>query len=121
MRLLLDEMYSASVAEQLRIRGHDVVSIHDQGFRWLEGAPDKEVFAAAQVEGRAVVTENVADFRHLEATALGRGDQYAGLVFTTNRRFPRGDPGTVGLLVRALDALLEQPPRPSSTVFLRAV
>jgi len=43
VKLLLDEMYSATVAEQLRGRGHDVVSIHDAEFRSLEGAPDEEV------------------------------------------------------------------------------
>jgi len=49
MRLLLDEMYPPVVAEQLRARGHDVVSVHDPEYRWLEGAPDEEVFAAAGV------------------------------------------------------------------------
>jgi hypothetical protein len=118
LKLLLDEMYASAVAEQLRRRGHDVASVHDPGYRRLEGAPDEEVFAAAIAEGRALVTENVADFRRLEAQALARGERHAGLVFTTNRRFPRGDPATIGSLFRALDALIE-PPLPGATLFLR--
>ncbi len=89
MKLLLDEMYSATVAEQLRARRHDVVSIHDAEFRSLEGAPDEEVFAAAIAEERAIVTENVPDFRRLEADALASDAPTPRLIFTTNRQFPR--------------------------------
>ena len=63
MRLLLDEMYPATLAEQLRARGHDVVSVHDADYHHLEGVPDAEVFAAAIADDRALLTENVADFR----------------------------------------------------------
>ena len=62
MRLLLDELFPAAVAQQLRTRGHDVVSIHDPVYRRLEGAPDAEVFATAVAEERVVVTENVPRF-----------------------------------------------------------
>lgn len=113
-------MYPASVAEQLRSRGYDVVSVHDPDHRELEGAPDEDVFAAAVAEGRALVTENVPDFRLLEAEALARGESTPGLVFTTNRQFPRGDPGTIGRLVRALAALLARPPAAPSATFLKA-
>ena len=106
MRLLLDEMYPPVVAEQLRARGHDVVSVHDAGYRRLEGAPDEEVHTAALDEGRVLVTENVADFRRIEADALGRGEAHAGFVFTANRQFRRGEPATTGRLVTALDDLL---------------
>jgi predicted nuclease of predicted toxin-antitoxin system len=118
VKLLLDEMYPASVAEQLRSRGCDVVSVHDPEYRWLEGAPDDEVFAFAVKEGRALVTENVPDFRLLEADALARGERTPGLVFTTNRQFPRGDPGTIGRLVRALAALVVEAPAVATATFL---
>lgn len=120
MRLVLDEMYSAAVGEQLRGRGHDVVSIHDPEYRRLEGAPDEEVFATAVAEERAVVTENVPDFRRLEAEALARGRPAPTPIFTTNRQFPRGDPATLGRLGLALDALLRAPPALLTTVFLNA-
>jgi len=119
VKLLLDEMYAAVVAEQLRARGHDVVSIHDPDYRRLEGALDAEVFAAALAENRAVVTENVPDFHRLEAEALARGEQHAGLIFTTNRQFPRGDPATIGRLVLALEKLVRERPTLPTAVFLK--
>lgn len=100
MKLLLDEMWPGSVAEQLRQRGHDVVAVVERPD--LRGQPDDVVFATAQVEGRAVVTENVSDFLRLAAGA----SHHAGLVLTSNRRFPRGDARTIGRLVAALEALL---------------
>jgi hypothetical protein len=119
MKLLLDEMYAGAVAEQLRIRGHDAVSVHDPEYRRLEGAPDADVLAAGLAEGRAVVTENVADFRRLEADALARGESTAHLIFTTDRQFPRGDPPTVGRMVVALEALLSAPRTAPVATFLK--
>jgi hypothetical protein len=119
VRLLLDEMYPAVLAEQLRDRGHDVVSIHESDYQRLEGASDADVCAAALGDGRAVLTENVPDFRRLEAHALARGEPHPVVIFTTNRRFPRGDPATIGRLVVALDALLKETPAKVTSVFLR--
>lgn len=119
MKLLLDEMYPPVVAEQLRAGGHDVVSVHDPEYRRLEGAPDEEIFAAALAESRALVTENVPDFRRLEADALARGEAHAVLVFTSNRRFPRGEPGTTGHLVDALHTLMTERSALRASVFLR--
>lgn len=112
-------MYPATVAEQLRDRGHDVVSIHDPDYRRLEGAPDEEVFAIAVAEGRALVTENVPDYRRLEADALARGEHTPRLIFTTNRQFPRGAPAALGWLVLALDALLAERPALPTAIFLK--
>jgi hypothetical protein len=112
-------MYPAALAGQLRDRGHDVVSIHEPDFQSLEGASDTEVCAAALADGRAILTENVPDFRRLEADALGRGEPYPAVIFTTNRQFPRGDPATIGRLVVALDVLLRREPAMVTAVFLR--
>lgn len=120
MRLLLDEMYPATLAEQLRARGHDAVSVHDLDFRHLEGAPDAEVFAAAIRHDRAILNENVADFRWLETDALARDAPSPRLIFTTNRKFPRGMAGTLGRLVVALDAALGEPREGSASFFLEA-
>jgi predicted nuclease of predicted toxin-antitoxin system len=119
LKLLLDEMYSATIAEQLRSRGYDVVSIHDPDQRILEGAPDEEVFAAAVTQGRTVVTENVPDFRRLEATALADGAPCPGLIYTTNRQFPRGNPATAGRMVLALAELLADPATAPRVLFLK--
>jgi len=106
VRLLLDEMYSGVIASQLRDRGRDVVSIHDPEYRGLEGASDAEVVVAALAERRAIVTENVPDYRRLEAAALARGEPFPPVIYTTNRQFPRGAEPKIGRLVEALDSLL---------------
>lgn len=98
MKLLIDEMYSPEVAGQLRRRGHDVYSVHDVEFQSLEGAVDEEIFAAAQLTQRVIVTDNLVDFRPIEAAALAGGERSKGFVFTTNRQFPRGSPATLGRL-----------------------
>lgn len=119
MKLLLDEMYAPVVAEQLRASGHDVVSVHDPQYRRLEGAPDEEIFAAALVEQLGLVTENVPDSRRLEADALARDEAAPILVFTSNRRFPRGERATAGDLVEALHALLADDATQQHSLFLK--
>jgi predicted nuclease of predicted toxin-antitoxin system len=119
VRLLLDEMFPGALAEQLRARGHDVASIRDPEYVRLEGASDVDVFEAAVVETRIVVTEDVSGFRSLEIDALAEGRSTPGLIFTTDRQFPRGDPATFGRLVRALDALLGSEVDPPAVIFLR--
>jgi predicted nuclease of predicted toxin-antitoxin system len=119
MKLLLDEMYTQVVAEQLRTRGHDVASLHDPDYSALEGEPDEQVWARAIADHRALVTENVGDFRRIEALALAHGDPTAQLILTTDRQFPRGDPATVGQLVLALDTLITAPPDTTTALFLK--
>jgi predicted nuclease of predicted toxin-antitoxin system len=121
MKLLLDEMYAPTVAVQLRGLGHDVASLHDAVYRTLEGAPDEEIWSIAIADDRALVTENVRDFRLLEADALARARPVTGLIFTTDRQFPRGDPRTLGRLVLALDALLTASPNMATALFLKPV
>ena len=119
MKLLLDEMYTPTIAEQLRARGHDAASIHDPEYRMLEGEPDDEVWAAAIADDRALVSENVQDFRRIEANALAHAQPVARLIFTTDRQFPRGEPATLGRLVSALDALLAANPDLATALFLK--
>lgn len=103
-------MYAPAVAAELRARGHEVVSVHDASHSSLAGASDMDVLSAVRREERVLVTENVRDFRPLESALLADGSHHAGLVYTSNRQFPRGDPATTGRLVRALDALLRTAP-----------
>ena len=57
-------MFPARIAVALRERHRvDAVSVRERPD--LAGHPDVEVFSSAQAEGRAVVTENVRDFRPL--------------------------------------------------------
>jgi hypothetical protein len=97
-------MLPRSVAEQLRIRGHDVVAVTEHPL--LRGQSDSHVFEVAHAEIRVVVTENAGDFRVLAALWLQRGQSHGGMVFTSPKRWPLGDPRTVGRLVTALDDLI---------------
>jgi predicted nuclease of predicted toxin-antitoxin system len=104
LKLLLDEMYPSLIARELRARGHDVVSVHESPG---SGTLDEQVLDHARAEGRAVVTENVRDYRPLAEALLVAGESHAGLVFTTEKRWPRRDPGA---LITALEAMLASTP-----------
>ena len=112
-------MLAPAIAAELRARGHDVISVHESSDPPLAGASDEDVLAAAQAQERALVTENVRDLRPLEAFLWAAGGHHAGLVYTSNRQFPRGDPATTGQLVRALDGLLhDRETLSDSSIFL---
>lgn len=113
MRLLLDEMYPAALAEQLRNRGHDVSAVTERPE--LRSLPDADVFTTAQQERRAVVTENVADFIPIVVGADQRGEAFFGLVLIDPVKYPRGQRRTIGRLVTELDRLLRQYPRDQAT------
>ena len=103
-------VYTPTIAQQLLARGHDAASVHDHEYRLLERQQDKEAWAAAIAHDRALVSENVQDFRRIEANALAHAHPVARLIFTTDRQFPRGDPATLCRLVNGLDALLAAEP-----------
>jgi uncharacterized protein DUF5615 len=67
------------------------------------GTPDEKVFDLARADERVVVTENVRDYRPLAQALLSVGETHFGLAFTTEKRWPRSDPGP---LIAALDNLL---------------
>jgi hypothetical protein len=106
LRLLIDEHYPPSIAEQLRERGHDAVSVQEEAN--LRGMTDPDLFVEAQRRNSAVLTENVADFMMLDGEYRGRHVEHWGLVLTSNGTFPRGKATTVGALVKALDELLRK-------------
>ena len=106
MKLLLDAMYTPAIAEQLRRRGHDATAARQD--ERLANLSDEALFAAAQVAGRSVVTDNLDDFLEIDGRYRQRGEEHHGLILTTNRRFGRGHPGHIGHLVLALDALLRE-------------
>lgn len=106
MRLLLDEMYPAPVAEGLGRRGIDALAVQATSMR---GLPDAEIFIAAQLDQRCLVTENVRDFILLEAA--WRHEQAAphyGLVVVAPGVFPRHDRKVVVWLVEALSGLVTE-------------
>jgi predicted nuclease of predicted toxin-antitoxin system len=108
LKLLLDEMWSPHVAEQLRSRQHDVSAVAERAD--LRKQPDEVIVAAALREGRAIVTEDRRDYRMLRRLAIDVGEEFPWLIFTDNATFPRGQPRTVGRVVVALDTLLSADP-----------
>lgn len=123
MKLLLNEMWSAAIARQLRERGVDAVAATETGARY-RGIPDHEVFARARADGRVIVTDNVPDFAALLADASSRGDEHPGVVFAVRPAFDRGHPRVTGRMVRALVALASSPGAhdvAGGAVFLRPV
>ena len=113
MRLLLDEMYPVAIAAQLRQRAHDVSAVTERAE--LRALSDEMIFALAQRERRAVVTENVVDFIPLVDAADQRGEAHHGLVLISPVKFVRGNKRTLGRLVTALDALLREHPEEEPT------
>lgn len=103
MKALLDEQLSPQIALLLRQAGHDVVAVAELGT--LLGASDATVFDTAEDEGRAVITNNVKDFRRLAAERLARGGSHPGLILlpSTQTRTRSAIPG----LVRAIERVLQ--------------
>jgi Domain of unknown function (DUF5615) len=88
---LIDEMFPAAADEILRTKySHDAVHVTEVALR---AADDTQVATAALAEGRAVVTENVADF----AT-----ERDLVLVFVLKKNLPAGG-GQAAALARILD------------------
>jgi NAD(P)-dependent dehydrogenase (short-subunit alcohol dehydrogenase family) len=112
--LLLDEMFPPVIAERLIAAGHDVVAV--TGRPELIGLDDAELLAQADALGRAIVTENAADFIPLFREAVARGPVRCGLVLTSNRYFSRHQGRNIGRLVRALAALCAGNPGDDATV-----
>lgn len=84
MKALLDEQLSPEIAERLRALGHDVVAVAERTD--LAGRSDEEIMRIAQIEGRAVITNNVKDFRPIAARRLALGSGHAGLVLLPSTR-----------------------------------
>jgi Domain of unknown function (DUF5615) len=107
VRLLLDEMLTPAIARELRARGHDVEAVAGHPDR--EALSDPEVMAIARAEHRAVVTNNLRDYRplHHEAIVPG-GPGHFGMVFIPGGyRRTRADTGRI---VAALEAKLAMYP-----------
>jgi Domain of unknown function (DUF5615) len=93
--LLLDEMFSEDIAQQLRAQGHDVISIVADAA--LIGLPDDQVLAYATSEGRALVTANIKDFVPLDGRYRAAGQPHPGLILVSTKTFPqnRGFPSAI--------------------------
>lgn len=113
MKLVLDEMYTHAIAEQLRASGHNASAVVER--TELRGLADMDIFVLAQTEHRTIVTENIPDFSIIADTYDQRGQDHYGLVLVDRDRYARGSPGTIGRIVTALDGLLNEYPETTST------
>jgi len=113
VKLILDEMYPQSIAEQLRARGHDASAVVERSE--LRALADKDLFALAQTEQCAIVTENVPDFIVIANDYDERGQMHHGVVLVPASTYPRSDPRLVGRMVTTLERLLGEHPGETPT------
>jgi hypothetical protein len=104
--LLLDEMFSGIIAEQLRAKGHDALAVVADPA--LVGLADDQILAHASATRRALVTANIKDFIPLDARYRAAGHTHAGLILVSARTFPQ-DRTFTAAIISALSALLDQP------------
>lgn len=105
--LALDEMFAPRIAEALRERGQAVLAVAERDD--LRAMADEDLYAWVAAQRCWLLTENVKDFRPIMLRALQSGSATAGLLFTSNRAFPRSrrNPGP---LINALQAWLANGP-----------
>lgn len=107
MKLLLDEMLTLAIARKLRSRGYDVQAV--AGHHDREALSDAEVLALASAERRALVTNNLRDFRPLHHEAiLPGGTGHFGMVFIPGGY--RRTKADTGRIITALEAILARHP-----------
>src|SRR6266700_4526282 len=93
-------MFPTATAVLLRdTYGHDAIHVPEAGLR---AADDEQVAAVARAEGRAVVTENVADFA---------AERDVVLVFVLKKNLPAGS-GQAPALAKVLDRWSRDYPDP---------
>jgi len=99
-RFLVDEMFPLTAAVLLRdTYHHDAVHVAEIG---LQATDDTLIAAAARAQGRAVVTENAADFV---------AERDVVLVFILKKNLPAGG-AQAAALAKALDRWAQANPDP---------
>jgi hypothetical protein len=111
VRLILDEMWTPTIALQLRKRGLDVIAISEpEHASRYAGISDDEVFARAQDDGRGIVTDNIADYEQARRDWESRGQTHHGLLYTLDPPFNRHrGKRIIGQMVNALAHFLASP------------
>jgi Domain of unknown function (DUF5615) len=107
VKVLLDEQLSHRIAHELRKRDLDVEAVSERSD--LLEAPDLQIMETAGREERAVVTNNVKDFRPIAAERLLEGRGHAGLILLPASRSRRRD--STGALADAVEAVMRAHPK----------
>jgi hypothetical protein len=106
VKALLDEQLSPQIARILRGRGLDVVAGAERSD--MVEASDREVIDVATREQRAVVTNDIKDFRPIAAERLVDGRGHAGLILIPASRSRSRD--ATGALADAIEAVMHTHP-----------
>jgi hypothetical protein len=106
VRAILDEQLSPQIAAKLPKAGYDVDAVAERAD--LVGRSDRIVLEVATREGRAVVTNNIKDFRPLGAEWLARGRVHAGLILLPSKRTRTRD--AVTAIADAIECVLREHP-----------
>jgi predicted nuclease of predicted toxin-antitoxin system len=104
MKFYLDEDLSPQIAERLRKRGIDAVSVFEAGNVQLS---DREQLAHAAQGGRCLVTRNVRHFILLAQEAIRRQEPHAGIILCP----PSIRGFETGAIVHSLTRVAKQFPR----------
>jgi hypothetical protein len=97
---LIDEMFPPAVARLLRdTYRRDAIHVSEAG---LLATQDTQIAATARAEGRAIVTENVADFA---------AERDVILLFVLKKNLPAGG-AQAPALAKALDSWMRANPEP---------
>jgi predicted nuclease of predicted toxin-antitoxin system len=106
VRAILDEQLSPQIAALLCKAGYDVDAVADR--EDLAGRNDRIIFEAASSEGRAVITNNIKDFRPLAAEWLAQGRVHAGLILLPSTRTRTRD--SIAAIADAIEIILRDHP-----------
>jgi hypothetical protein len=100
--LLLDEMFTDDITQQLRPKGYAVTAVVADPA--LVGLPDDQILAYATAEGRALVTANIKDFIPLDTRYRAADQSHAGLILVSTKSFPqnRGFPSAIATALATL-------------------
>jgi len=107
VKALLDEQFSPQIARLLRERGLDVEAVAERGEQ--AEVSDSEVMEIAVHEQRAVVTNDIKDFRPIAAERLISGQGHAGLILLPSRRDRSND--ATGVLADAIEGVMRAHPK----------
>lgn len=104
LSFLLDEDLSYRVAEGLRRRGVDAISVYEID-RANRRIPDGDQLEYASAAGRVIVTYNRADYQKLDASWRADGHAHSGILWCTERIIRRH---AIGDLVNAIESMAGQ-------------
>ena len=104
LTFLLDEDLSFRVAEGLRQRGVDAISVQELD-RANRGISDEDQPRLAAAQGRVLVTYYRADFQALDTQWRLQGRAHAVILWCAERSIPRR---AIGDLIRAIETIARQ-------------